>query len=511
MSRSGVNKDSGKDPQVEMLDDAVKPNSADDVVIQDRELKERRLVRRIDIRILVFQELLLQHTDISWAHVLNYLDRNNIATARLGDFEKDIGLVGTQYNTIISVFFVGYILTQVPTNMILNKMRPSIFLPVVMCCWAVVSASTGAVQNYTGAVVLRFLLGFVEAPFFPGALYLFSSWYTKKELAVRISVLYAAGQMAGAFGGLLGSAIMGGMNGKLGLADWRWLFIIEGTIPIPVAVLTYFTLPDYPATTKWLTDEERQLATLRITEEAVEEDDRGEATAWQGLKMSFTDPALYMIWLMQLGLNTAASFTNFFPTIVATLGYNQRNTLLLSAPPYVFAAILGITNSWHSDKHRERWLHIVWPQVFCSVGFIISATTLNVAARYTATFMMMSVYGSFGCILSWVSTTLPRPSTKRAVSYAVVNAGSNLASIYASYFYPKSHGPQYWQANILNVAFAAMCILLATILHFYLRWRNRKLRRAGDEDLQADGVREGSRSRALGERWQCHPAYQYTL
>ncbi|KAJ0269785.1 hypothetical protein COL940_012192 [Colletotrichum noveboracense] len=237
---------------------------------------------------------------------------------------------------------------------------------------------------------------------------------------------------------------MGGMNGKLGLADWRWLFIIEGTIPIPVAVLTYFTLPDYPATTKWLTDEERQLATLRITEEAVEEDDRGEATAWQ-------------------------------------------------------------------DKHRKRWLHIVWPQVFCSVGFIISATTLNVAARYTATFMMMSVYGSFGCILSWVSTTLPRPSTKRAVSYAVVNAGSNLASIYASYFYPKSHGPQYWQANILNVAFAAMCILLATILHFYLRWRNRKLRRAGDEDLQADGVREGSRSRALGERWQCHPVYQYTL
>ncbi|KAK1852230.1 major facilitator superfamily transporter [Colletotrichum chrysophilum] len=511
MSRSGVDKDSGKDPQVEMLDDAVKPNSADDVVIQDRELKERRLVRRIDIRILVFQELLLQRTDISWAHVLNYLDRNNIATARLGDFEKDIGLVGTQYNTIISVFFVGYILTQVPTNMILNKMRPSIFLPVVMCCWAVVSASTGAVQNYTGAVVLRFLLGFVEAPFFPGALYLFSSWYTKKELAVRISVLYAAGQMAGAFGGLLGSAIMGGMNGKLGLADWRWLFIIEGTIPIPVAVLTYFTLPDYPTTTKWLTDEERQLATLRITEEAVEEDDRGEATAWQGLKMSFTDPALYMIWLMQLGLNTAASFTNFFPTIVATLGYNQRNTLLLSAPPYVFAAILGITNSWHSDKHRERWLHIVWPQVFCSVGFIISATTHNVAARYTATFMMMSVYGSFGCILSWVSTTLPRPSTKRAVSYAVVNAGSNLASIYASYFYPKSHGPQYWQANILNVAFAALCILLATILHFYLRWRNRKLRRAGDEDLLAAGVREGSRSRALGERWQCHPAYQYTL
>lgn len=95
-----------------------------------------------------------------------YLSLVQIATARLGNFEKDLGLVGTQYNTIISVFFVGYILTQVPTNMILNKMRPSVFLPVVMCCWAVVSASTGAVHNFTGAVILRFLLGFVEAPFF---------------------------------------------------------------------------------------------------------------------------------------------------------------------------------------------------------------------------------------------------------------------------------------------------------------------------------------------------------
>ena len=90
----------------------------------------------------------------------------DIATARLGNFEEDIGLEGTQYNTIISIFFVGYILTQIPTNMILNKVRPSRFLPTIMCCWAIVSACTGAVQNYSGMVALRFLLGFVEAPFF---------------------------------------------------------------------------------------------------------------------------------------------------------------------------------------------------------------------------------------------------------------------------------------------------------------------------------------------------------
>lgn len=106
-------------------------------------------------------------TDISFhTDVLNYLDRNNIAVARLGSFEKDLGLHGTQYNTIISIFFVGYILTQIPTNMILDKVRPSLFLPVIMCCWGAVSACSGAVQNYQGMIALRFLLGFVEAPFF---------------------------------------------------------------------------------------------------------------------------------------------------------------------------------------------------------------------------------------------------------------------------------------------------------------------------------------------------------
>ncbi|KAF4975687.1 hypothetical protein FZEAL_7577 [Fusarium zealandicum] len=487
MAAEDIVKDVGEEYRLETLGGA----TAD---IEDRATKEKALLILLDL-----------------ADVLNYLDRNNIATARLGNFEKDIGLVDQQYNTIISIFFVGYILTQVPTNMILNKMRPSIFLPSIMICWATVSACTGAVHNYAGMIALRFLLGFVEAPFFPGALFLFSSWYTKKELAVRISVLYAAGQMAGAFGGLLGSAIMAGMDGKAGLANWRWLFIIEGCATYPAAVVTYFVVPDYPATTRWLSDEERRIAVLRMAEDASKEDDRAETSAWDGARMAFTDPTLYMIWIMQLGLNTAASFTNFFPTIVKTLGYSSTITLLLSAPPYVFAAAVGITNSWHSDGTNERWLHVVWPQIFASVGFIISAVTLNVPARYISTFMMMSVYGSFGCILSWVSSSLPRPSTKRAISYAVVNAGSNLASIYASYFYPSSQGPRYWQANVANVAFCGLCIFMATVLRFYLARRNKTLERAREQDLQQEGTLRGTQTKALAEQWHCGTEYIYTL
>lgn len=120
--------------------------------------------------------------------------------------------------------------------------------------------------------------------------------------------------MAGAFGGLLGAGIMAGMNGKAGLPAWRWLFIIEGVVCFPVAAVTMKICPDYPGTTKWLTDEERKLAVLRIAEEANQDDNRAEVTAMQGAKLAFLDPVLYLIWFMQLGLNTAASFINFFPT-----------------------------------------------------------------------------------------------------------------------------------------------------------------------------------------------------
>lgn len=260
-----------------------------------------------------------------------------------------------------------------------------------------------------------------------------------------------------------------------------------------------------------MTEQEKILALKRVQEEANEADDKDNSSTWDGLKQALSDPALYLIWFMQLGLNTAACFINFFPTIVGTLGYNQTKTLLLSAPQYVFAAMLGIANSMHSDRTKERWLHILWPQVFCSIGFIISAVTMNTAARYTATFMMMSIYCSFGCILSWVSTSLPRPSAKRAVAYAVVNAGSNLASIYASYFYPKSQGPRYWQANVANVAFSVMCMLLATVLRFYLNWRNKKLDRAAEEDGADENVTIGTRTAALTARWQCDPDYRYVL
>ena len=168
--------------------------------------------------------------------------------ARVQGIERDLGMKGVEFNIAISVLFVGYILGQIPSNLILSRVRPSLYLSGFVALWGAVSTATAAAQNFHHLVVIRFFLGITESPYFPGALFLLSSWYTKKELALRTSIMYTGSLLSGAFSGLISAGIEGGMNGLGGLSSWRWLFILEGAITIVAAVIAMFILPDYPAT-----------------------------------------------------------------------------------------------------------------------------------------------------------------------------------------------------------------------------------------------------------------------
>ena len=139
-----------------------------------------------------------------------------------------------------------------------------------------VTMCQGLVQGYSGLLATRFFLGFVEAAFFPGALFLLSKWYKRSELGTRTALLYCGNIISNAFGALIASGILDYMNGKLGRAAWRWLFYIEGALTIFVAICAMFILPDFPTTTRWLTEEERRLATKRMEEDAGVGDDGGE-------------------------------------------------------------------------------------------------------------------------------------------------------------------------------------------------------------------------------------------
>ena len=239
-------------------------------------------------------------------YIMNYLDRNNIAAARLAGLEEELNLSSTQYLTALSILFVGYLLMQIPSNLFLNKLgKPALYLPTVMIVWGVISAATAGAQSFGGLIAIRFFLGFVEAAYFPGCLFFLSSWYTRKELGFRTAILYSGSLLSGAFSGLISAGITNGLDGAKGLRAWRWLFIIEGVITIVIAFAAYLVLPNFPRTTTWLTENERQLAIWRLDEDIGEDDWIGseQQTFFHGMKLAFADIKMWiLVIIIQVGL-----------------------------------------------------------------------------------------------------------------------------------------------------------------------------------------------------------------
>jgi MFS family permease len=177
---------------------------------------ETRLRKKIDLRLLPMIVLM---------YIMNYIDRNNIAAAKLAGLPEDLHLhpASGEFQTTVSILFVGYLLMQIPSNLFLNKIgKPAIYLPTCMIVWGMISAATAGVHNYGGLLAIRFFLGFVEAAYFPGCLYYLSCWYTRKELGLRTAILYSGALISGAFSGLISAGITGNMNGSLGYSAWQW-------------------------------------------------------------------------------------------------------------------------------------------------------------------------------------------------------------------------------------------------------------------------------------------------
>ncbi|KAK0392926.1 hypothetical protein NLU13_2420 [Sarocladium strictum] len=465
-----------------------------------RQQKRKALIRKIDLRLLPFLILM---------YLLNFLDRSNLAQARLGSLEEDLGMKGSDFNLATSIFFVGYLLMQLPSNLLITRVRPSIYLSSAMVLWGAVSACNGATKKFTDLVVVRFFLGFVEAPFFPGAIFLMSSWYTRAEMTRRISWFYSGNALANMFGGLLGASILGNLDGNLGIAGWRWLFIIEGVITIGVAIIAGFVLPDYPHTTRWLSEEERTFAAWRLLEDISEADQRHGASVWTGLKLALKDYRLYVFILFQHASLLSQTFQYFFPTIVNTLGkplgLTRIEILWLTAPVWFATFLVSVCVTWTSSKTNDRSIHIICLMCLSAVGNAVATGTTKTGPRFFAMFLMpMGAVSAYQILVSWVTNSFPRPLVKRSSAIAICNMIGNTASIYGSYMYPSEDEPQFIPGGSAN---AVICILVAA-LAFVLRLihikENKKLELAERQGHLGDGVAVGDTDpelRALGFRY----------
>ncbi|KAG8711390.1 hypothetical protein FRC09_020629, partial [Ceratobasidium sp. 395] len=235
-----------------------------------------------------------------------------------------------------SLYFVGYVLWEVPANIVLKKFNPKIWLPTLTFAWGIVSICQGFVTNQAGLFAIRFFLGTAEAGLFPGVIYVFSVYYRRRERHWRVAVFFGGAAVSGAFGGVLAWAIskMRGVGGKPG---WAWIFILEGLLTIVVAVVAYWIVPHWPERALFLTPQERE----RLLERS-KYDSAGvtEAFKWKYVVQALGD---HLVWGYALLFHGFAfvlySLSLFLPTIIAGLGYASWEAQLLTVPPYALSAL----------------------------------------------------------------------------------------------------------------------------------------------------------------------------
>ncbi|KAL5322196.1 hypothetical protein ACEPPN_010166 [Leptodophora sp. 'Broadleaf-Isolate-01'] len=461
----------------------------------------RRLLRKLDIRLLPFFALL---------YLLSFLDRTNIGNARLFGLVTDLGMdpKSLQYNTALAVFFPTYIIAEIPSNMMMKRLTPSIWLSFIMIAWSAIVIGMGFVHNFAGLLACRVLLGLAEGGLFPGVAYYITLWYPRHETGFRIAFFFSAATAAGAFGGLLAAAI-GKMAGLGGKAGWSWIFIIEGLITIVVGVLAYFVIVDSPEKARFVTEEDKAEIRRRIAHDANELADE--------FDMRYVRDALrdWKIWahcLCTIGIFTPVySFSFFLPTIIRNMGYSNTHAQLMSAPPYVVGCLVTICAGYMADKTKQRGLFQALFSATALVGWVMLISSHRPAIQYTGTFFACS--GIFACVplgVTWNSNNIGG-SLKRGVGIAMHVGSGNLGGILASFIYLPKDSPRFIQGHAILIALISLSFCLSLGIRFWLKAENaRRDAWAAEHNMQPEDM---TREQKLAERHMGDYAsfFRYTL
>lgn len=435
--------------------------------------EEKALVRKIDLFLMPTIWLL---------YLLAYMDRSNIGNAKIAGMEDDLSLTDSQYSLAINMFQVSFITCSVPSNMILSRVRPSIYIPTIMFLWGIVVAAMAAIKSPSHLWGLRFALGALEAGFAPAVLQIFSTWYRKSEQSKRFMVFWSAGILGSAFGGILAGTVTSGLDGAHGIPGWRWLFLVEGVITCGCALLAPFVLLDYPATCSKFTPAQRALAVSRQELDGLNTniDGGSRISVWKALLLALTTPAYWIIYIGFMTVDGSFSIGYFYPTLVQGLGYSSTTAQFMTAPLYVCALPAAITLSILGDRNPDR--RGLYLGGAMGLGAVFSAVTAGVTgftARYVLLcFLNMGLYCTVPLVLSFSTSSLGAVEPEvRAVALAWMSALGNLAQVYNSYVWPDRDAPRYLTGFCTYAALLIFGASLYTIGSLYFRRKPLQARR----------------------------------
>jgi MFS family permease len=358
-------------------------------------------------------------------YIVAYLDRINVGFAAL-QMNQALGFSATVYGFGAGIFFLSYVLFEIPSNVILARVGARLWIARIMISWGIVSSATMFVRTAPGFYALRFLLGLAEAGFFPGIIYYLTRWFPARERARTIAGFMTATLIAGVVGGPLSASLLS-LHGAAGLAGWQWLFLLEGLPSIVLGLTVLKVLAEGPESAAWLTEEERAALIACLREDAGERHEPSTRAAlaggrtWLLATVYFTIPvALYAISFFLPQMLKSASGAGDF-----TIG-------LLSSIPYAAGAIAMIIVGRHSDRTGERRWHVLVPALVCAGGLALAAVSTGLAwSVVTLSIAMLGLASMFGPF--WALATSAIGGVGAAASIALVNSVGNIGGFVGPY------------------------------------------------------------------------------
>ncbi|KAI8659822.1 hypothetical protein LRP88_06383 [Fusarium phalaenopsidis] len=457
---------------------------------------EKKVLRKVDMNLVPILFLLF---------LCAFIDRINIGNARIQGLEADLDMTGQDYNIALFTFFILYILLEVPCNILLKNMRPSLFLSAIMTGWGIVTICQGLTRSFAGLVVCRVIIGGLEAGFFPACVYLLSMYYCRHELQWRFNLFFSASIIAGAFSGLLAYAIAH-MDGIAGYGGWRWIFILEGIATVIIAVFSYWIIPDWPESAKFLNDDERAILIERLAQDR--KDTHMNHWDKKTAKRIFSDPKIYLSILMYMGIVTTSYSGSFFtPTILKQLGWTSIRAQIMSIPIFIFATVCALVCAIASDKLKHRSGFILGGCLFTTIGYVIllNMMSVSVGVRYFALFCIVGGgYIAQPIVLVWASNNNSGHYKVGVASAMQVGIG-NVGGIIASNMFVTSQAPEYPLGFGLGLGLVWLCVLSSVVFLLYIK-RENKLRDQGKRDDRYN-LPEDERNN-LGDD---HPAFRFTF
>ncbi|KAL5334232.1 major facilitator superfamily domain-containing protein [Aspergillus crustosus] len=403
--------------------------------------------------------------------------------ARIAGMEEDLNIHGGRYTWLLTIFYISYTLFE-PLALVWKLMPPHRWAAITVMTWGIASTCQAAVQNWSGLMALRFLLGVSEAGFGPGSPYLLSFFYSRRELGLRCGLFVSAAPLANTFAGALAYGIT---SGHSKLANWRLLFLVEGIPSCLAAFLAWFYLPDHPSSACFLTEEEKDIARARSLRRSGESERAGGVNLKE-LGQTFLDVKPWITALMYFSCNVSfSSLPVFLPTILEDMGFESIHAQGLTAPPFFVSFIFSITTTWLADRYQQRGLTIIFFSLVGSVGYVLLATCTSVAVRYFGVFLAAA--GVFPCIaniLPWVLNNQGSDS-RRGMGIVMLNLIGQCGPFLGTNMFPDTDGPRYIRGQSICAAFMFFNAVLALSLRLLLVWENKRLdKQYGAYDKSAD-------------------------